>query len=37
MRNNCLSQMHHPKAKEVVYPEDCDKTRESDTTYWITF
>ena len=30
----CLSQHHHPKAKEVVYPEQCDKTRATDTTYW---
>eukprot|EP00804_Cyclotella_cryptica_P022213 CCRYP_017945-RA/>CCRYP_017945-RA protein AED:0.03 eAED:0.03 QI:418/1/1/1/1/1/2/234/183 len=33
----CLSQMHHPKAKEVVYPETCVKTRKTDTTYWVTF
>jgi len=30
----CLSQHHHPKAKEVIYPEQCDKTRATDTTYW---
>lgn len=30
----CLSQHHHPKAKEVIYPENCEKTRATDTTYW---
>lgn len=36
-KDKCVSQMHHPKAKEVVYPESCKKTRGSDTTYWVTF
>lgn len=36
-KEKCVSQMHHPKAKEIVYPESCKKTRGSDTTYWITF
>ena len=31
----CLSQHHHPKRYESVYPENCDKTRRFDTTYWI--
>jgi len=35
--DRCLSQHHHPKAKEVVYPEKCDKTRSFDTTYWTTY
>lgn len=33
----CLSQHHHPKAKEAIYPENCSKSRRFDTTYWITF
>jgi hypothetical protein len=37
MKNRCVSQKHHPKAKEVVYPETCDKTRDTHTTYWVTF
>ena len=32
----CLSQHHHPKRYEVVYPENCSKTRRFDTTYWTT-
>ena len=32
--DRCLSQHHHPKRAEVVYPEKCDKTRATDTTYW---
>lgn len=35
--DRCLSQHHHPKAKEVIYPEKCDKTRSFDTTYWTTY
>jgi len=30
----CLSQHHHPKRHEVVFPEVCEKTRRFDTTYW---
>lgn len=30
----CLSQHHHPKRHEVVFPEECAKTRRFDTTYW---
>ena len=37
MSNKCVSQLHHPKAKEVIYPESCEKTRKTETTYWITF
>ncbi|KAL7538188.1 hypothetical protein ACHAXR_008358 [Thalassiosira sp. AJA248-18] len=37
MTGRCVSQMHHPKKYERVYPEDCRKTRNHDTTYWITF
>ncbi|KAL7530617.1 hypothetical protein ACHAXR_004582 [Thalassiosira sp. AJA248-18] len=30
----CLSQQHHPKKYEVVFPEKCEKSRRHDTTYW---
>lgn len=33
----CISQMHHPKKGERVYPEECRKTRNHDTTYWNTY
>ena len=33
----CLSQHHHPKDHEVVFPEECEKTRRFDTTYWKLF
>lgn len=33
----CLSQHHHPKKNEVVFPEKCEKTRQFDTTYWTTY
>ena len=30
----CISQHHHPKDKENLYPESCSKTRSTKTTYW---
>jgi len=30
----CLSQHHHPKEYEAVFPEFCERTRKYDTTYW---
>jgi hypothetical protein len=30
----CVSQHHHPKDKETLYPEKCSKTRSTKTTYW---
>ncbi len=30
----CISQHHHPKDKEPLYPETCSKTRSTKTTYW---
>ena len=35
--SRCLSQHHHPKPYEVVFPERCEKTRMHDTTYWRTY
>mgnify|MGYP000570527716 CR=1 FL=1 len=35
--DRCVSQMHHPKRFEKVYPEDCRKTRRHDTTYWTMY
>lgn len=33
----CVSQMHHPKKYERIYPESCKKTRDHDTTYWVVY
>jgi hypothetical protein len=35
--DHCVSQNHHPKSFERVYPEQCDLTRIHDTSYWITY
>jgi hypothetical protein len=35
--DNCVSQLHHPKSRERVYPQSCRTTRSYDTTYWNTF
>jgi hypothetical protein len=35
--NRCISQMHHPKKLERLYPEDCNGAHRDDTGYWITF
>jgi len=33
----CLTQQHHPKSGERVYPADCRTARNHDTAYWIQF
>jgi hypothetical protein len=33
----CLSQTHHPKDDERVWPDSCTTTRDDTTNYWITF
>jgi hypothetical protein len=33
----CLSQMHHPKEDERIFPNNCTTTRGDTTNYWITF
>ena len=33
----CVSQLHHPKKAETVYPQDCGDTRDHKTTYWIAY
>ncbi|KAL9188111.1 hypothetical protein ACHAXT_006489 [Thalassiosira profunda] len=33
----CISQHHHPKDKEALFPEKCEKTRKFDTTHWVAF
>ena len=33
--NRCLSQAHHPKAYERVYPERCSTALRDKTSYWI--
>lgn len=30
----CISQHHHPKDKEPLYPESCSTTRATKTSYW---
>lgn len=35
--DRCLSQHHHPKSHEAVFPEKCEKTRRFDTTYWESY
>jgi hypothetical protein len=35
--DRCVSQNHHPKPFERVYPEYCSLTRIHDTNYWIAF
>lgn len=30
----CATQHHHPKAKEVVYAEDCDLAHRYTTGFW---
>jgi hypothetical protein len=33
----CLSQAHHPKDDERVWPDSCTTTRGDTTSYWITY
>jgi hypothetical protein len=33
----CLTQEHHPKIHEVVYPRTCTKAEESDTSLWTSY
>ena len=33
----CLTQMHHPKAHEAVFPRTCTKVVENDTSLWTTY
>ena len=33
----CLTQMHHPKAHEAVFPRNCTKVRENDSSLWVTY
>jgi hypothetical protein len=35
--DHCVSQNHHPKSKERVYPEKCSLTRIHETSFWITY
>ncbi len=32
--SRCISQHHHPKDKEHLYPEICTKARSAKTSYW---
>ena len=33
----CLTQMHHPKIHELVFPRNCTKAEENDTSLWTTY
>jgi hypothetical protein len=35
--DRCLSNHHHPKAKEIVYAETCVKAHKPDTGYWVAY
>lgn len=35
--DRCLSQHHHPKAKEIIYAETCKKAHRPDTGYWVKY
>jgi len=35
--DRCLSNHHHPKAREVLYAETCEKAHRSETGYWIKY
>lgn len=35
--SRCLTQQHHPKADERVYPEECAPSERDTTSYWITY
>ncbi|KAL3794404.1 hypothetical protein HJC23_012941 [Cyclotella cryptica] len=35
--DRCLSNHHHPKAKEVIYAETCEKAYRPDTGYWVAY
>ena len=35
--NKCISQLHHPKRNELVYPQDCEVSFGDTTSYWITY
>jgi len=37
MMGRCVSQLHHPKPYERIYPEQCFKTRRQETTYWVKY
>ena len=35
--DQCITQWHHPKAKELLYPEDCQVARDEVTSLWRTY
>jgi hypothetical protein len=34
---HCLTQMHHPKAHELVFPRTCTRVEENDTSLWTCY
>jgi len=37
VNGGCLSQHHHPKPDEIIYRNDCETTRDSDTSFWMQY
>lgn len=35
--DRCLSNHHHPKAREIIYAETCEKAHRPDTAYWVAY
>ncbi len=33
----CLTQAHHPKAHEKVFPQICSRARNHDTSKWVVY
>ena len=36
-KNKCLTQQHHPRSGETVYPQSCSTARQHDTSEWIVY
>ena len=35
--STCLTQHHHPKPRELVYPRRCEKPVDNDSSLWIAY
>lgn len=36
-KSKCLTQQHHPRSGENVYPQSCSRARQHDTSEWIVY
>ena len=36
-RPGCLTQQHHPRSGEEIKREDCEDTRDDDTSFWVKY